>query len=211
MIAAIIVLLSAFPPPTKIEISPDEVQRLIQRAQRGDSAAVAQLYQTYSQRIYRYVAYRISRTEDAEDITAEVFVKMVEGLRNYRWTGAPFETWLYSIASARVIDFRRRAGRRPQSELNETLSDSQPFPEENLQQAQELQRLRAAVQQLTEEQQTILVLRFIERKSHQEVAEIVGKSVPAVKSIQHRALIELTARLGQEEKVRHYLRGASNG
>jgi RNA polymerase sigma-70 factor (ECF subfamily) len=211
VIAAIIVLLSAFPPPTQIEISLDEVQRLILRAQRGDSTAVALLYQTYSQRIYRYVAYRISHTEDAEDITAEVFVKMVEGLRNYRWTGAPFETWLYSIASARVIDFRRRAGRRPQSELNETLSDSQPFPEENLQQAQELQRLRAAVQQLTDEQQTILVLRFIERKSHQEVAEIVGKSVSAVKSIQHRALIELTARLGQEEKVRHYLRGASNG
>jgi RNA polymerase sigma-70 factor, ECF subfamily len=208
VIAAIIVLMAAFPPPSKLEISPTQVQGLVQRAQKGDSAAMAQLYQTFSQKIYRYVAYRVSSSADAEDLTAEVFVKMVEALPTYRWTGAPFESWLYSIASARVIDFRRRAKRRPQSELSDVMDDSDPLPEQKLQESQEVDTLRQALQQLTEEQQSILVLRFIERKSHQEVADLIGKSVAAVKSIQHRALIELTAHLGQEEKVRHYLRGS---
>jgi RNA polymerase sigma-70 factor (ECF subfamily) len=210
VIAAIIALLAAFPPPSKLEISPSEVQELVQRAQKGDSAAMAQLYQTYAQKIYRYVAYRVSSSADAEDLTAEVFVKMVEALPSYRWTGAPFESWLYSIASARVIDFRRRASRRPQSELSEAMDDDDPLPEQQLQESQEVDHLRQALQQLTDEQQAVLVLRFIERKSHQEVADLIGKSVSAVKSIQHRALIELTAHLGHDEKVRHYLRGSRN-
>ncbi|MFN8371401.1 MAG: sigma-70 family RNA polymerase sigma factor [Anaerolineae bacterium] len=210
VIEAVVILLAAFPPPPKLEISVPEVQRLIQRAQKGDSKAVAQLYRTFAQRIYRYIAYRVSSSSDAEDLTAEVFVKMVEGLPVYRWTGAPFESWLYSIASARVIDFRRRTSRRPESELSETLDANEPLPEELLQDNQEIETLREAIQKLSDEQQTVLVLRFIERKSHQEVAEIIGKSVSAVKSIQHRALIELTAHLGLGEKVRHYLRGVSN-
>ncbi len=211
MIATILILLAAFPAPPKLNISSSEVQELVQRAHKGDEAAVAQLYQTYAQRIYRYVAYRVSSSDDAEDLTAEVFVKMVEGLPSYRWTGAPFESWLYSIASARVIDFRRRNTRRPQSELSENLDSSEPVPEEQLLNLQEVETLRQAIGKLSDEQQNVLVLRFMERKGHQEVADIIGKSVSAVKSIQHRALIELTAHLGLEEKVRHYLRGLSNG
>ncbi len=210
MIEAIIIQLAALPPPPKLAISVPEVQKLVKRAQKGDKSAVAQLYKTYSQRIYRYIAYRVSSTTDAEDLTAEVFVKMVEGLRTYRWTGAPFESWLYSIASARVIDFRRRVARRPQSELDESLDDDDLLPEEQLQESQEIEALRHALQKLSDEQQSVLVLRFIERKSHQEVADIIGKSVSAVKSMQHRALVELTAHLGQGDKVRHYLRGTSD-
>lgn len=185
------------------------LQHLIQRAQRGDTEAVSALYETYVQQIYRYIAYRVPTSTDAEDITAEVFVKMVEGLPNYRFTGAPFEAWLYRIAAARVIDFRRRSNRRVESELSESLSDHVPTPEESLQSEEEVQTLRAALSKLSDEQQTLLVLRFIERKSHQEAAEILDKSVSAVKSIQHRALLQLASLLGSEEKVRHYLRGIS--
>lgn len=183
---------------------------MVLRAQKGESQALAQLYEAFVQRIFRYIAYRVASSADAEDLTAEVFLKMVEGLREYRWTGAPFEAWLYSIAAARVIDFRRRSTRRQHSALSEELSADEAHPEEQLQAAQEVDMLRQALRALSAEQQTILVLRFIQRKSHQEVAEIVGKSVTAVKSIQHRALIELSARLGSSEKVRHYLRGSSD-
>jgi RNA polymerase sigma-70 factor, ECF subfamily len=185
-----------------------DIHAIVLRATQGNRDAVAQLYELYAAMIYRYVAYRVSDRTDAEDLTAEIFVKMIEGLPRYRLTGAPFEAWLYRIASARVVDYRRRS--RIQYEIPETLGDNAPTPEEQLQDHQEIVTLRQALTFLSEEQQEILLLRFIERKSHQEVADIVGKSVTAVKSIQHRALIELTARLGSEAKVRHYLRGGSS-
>jgi RNA polymerase sigma-70 factor (ECF subfamily) len=187
------------------------VDRIVQKAQLGDQEAIAQLYQTYAQQIYRFIAYRVLTDADAEDLTAEVFVKMVEGLNTYQFTGAPFEAWLYRIASARVIDYRRRSKRRPQTELLETLSSGEDSPEERILHQQELEILRIALNGLSDEQQSILVLRFIERKSHQEVADILGKSISAVKSIQHRALLQLASKLGSEAKVRHYLRGSYEG
>jgi len=187
-----------------------DTDELIQRAQKGDHEAVAALYETYVAAIYRYVLYRVSSAADAEDLTAEVFLKMVEGLPAYRLTGAPFESWLYRIASARIIDFRRRAKRRAHVELSDSLMDGKPLPEEQLQYRQELDSLRQALQKLSDEQQTVLILRFIERKSHQEVALILGRSITAVKSVQHRALVELTTLLGSAEKVRHYLRGGGH-
>lgn len=188
-------------------MSPAPIESVIQRAQAGDAEAVATLYQTYVQRIFCYILYRVSTTADAEDLTAEVFLKMVEGLPNYRITGAPFEACLYRIAAARIVDFRRRTKRRGQVELSKTLADGKPLPEEQLQRRQEVDTLRQALRQLSDDQQTILILRFIERKSHEQVAAILGRSVTAVRATQHRALVNLTALLGSEEKVRHYLRG----
>ncbi|MBK8137180.1 MAG: sigma-70 family RNA polymerase sigma factor [Anaerolineae bacterium] len=183
---------------------------LIQRGQRGDRDAIAELYELYVERIFRYVSYRVEGAADIQDLTAEVFVKMVEGLPKYRNSGIPFEAWLYRIASARIIDYRRRIQRRPQSELTESLTDDfDETPEEAMVEQEELETLRRAIGHLNEEQQTLLVLRFIERKSHDQVAAIMGKSVSAVKSIQHRALNQLAAQLG-ETKVRHYLRGSSD-
>jgi RNA polymerase sigma-70 factor (ECF subfamily) len=185
-----------------------EIEQIVARAIRGDRTAIGTLYESYVAIIYRYVAYRVSSGVDAEDLTAEIFVKMIEGLPKYRYTGAPFEAWLYRIAFARVTDFHRRH-RRVQTEVTDSMHDDAPSPEESLQDAQELETLRGALTGLNDEQQHILVLRFIERRSHQEVADITGKSVSAVKSIQHRALVDLASRLGSEEKVRHYLRGGS--
>ncbi|MCZ7543504.1 MAG: sigma-70 family RNA polymerase sigma factor [Anaerolineae bacterium] len=171
------------------------------------SSAVAALYQAYADAIFRYIAYRVPTSEDAEDLTAEVFVKMVEGLPGYRLTEAPFEAWLYRIAAARVIDFRRKMMRRPQQALSEQLTDDAPSPEAEVQGHQEFETLRDALAQLGDEHQTLLILRFVERKSHEEVAAILDKSVSAVKSAQHRALSQLAALLGADQKARHYLRG----
>lgn len=181
--------------------------KLIKRAKRGDSDAVAELYSTYVQQIYRYVAYRVSDISDAEDITADVFVKMVEGLGTYKDTGAPFESWLYRIASARIIDMYRRNTRRPVQDLDETLTSNEPLPEQEIIVEAEHNELRQAISQLTETDQNILIMRFVERKSHQEVATLLNKSMTAVKSAQHRALVRLAELLG-EEKTRHYFRGS---
>jgi RNA polymerase sigma-70 factor (ECF subfamily) len=188
-------------------LNTDQVVRL---AQQGDRGAIETLYQQHVQSVYRYIYYRVSSTTDAEDLTAEVFVKMVEGLPTYRMTGAPFEAWLYRIAAARIIDYRRRLRRRPQSELTEGVADSGALPEDEVLQAQEVETLRHALSQFSDEEQTLLILRFVERKSHQEVADVLGKSMAAVKSMQHRTLIRLATLLGSEEKVRHYLRGGQS-
>lgn len=182
-------------------------EEIIRRAQQGDAEAVAELYRTHAQAVYRYIAYRVANLADAEDLTAEVFLKMVEGLPAYRFTGAPFEAWLYRIAAARIVDYRRRAARHPQAELAESLADGAPIPEEQVQQRGEFEVLREALQQLSDEHQTILILRFIENRSHKEVASILGKTVTAVKTAQYRALTQLAALLGSSQKARHYLRG----
>jgi RNA polymerase sigma-70 factor (ECF subfamily) len=191
-------------------MSDDVTRKLIDRAKNGDSGAIATIYQTHVGMIFRYIAYRVGSDEDAEDLTGEVFVKMVESLPRYQHTGAPFEAWLHRIAAARVADFYRLRNRQQEIALTENLQSERISPEERLVNAQEQAELRAALRELSEEEQTVLIYRFVERKSHKEVAEIIDKSVSAVKSIQHRALIRLASLMGSEEKVRHYLRGSDD-
>jgi RNA polymerase sigma-70 factor (ECF subfamily) len=185
---------------------PTDLERLIRKAQSGDENAIASLYQAYAQMIYRYIAYRVP-APDAEDLTGEVFVRMVEGLPAYRITEVPFEAWLYRIAAARVADYYRYHKRRIEVELDDQTPETEPMPEEQLLEQQEVEVLREAIQQLTPEQQSILIWRFVERKSHEEVAELLNRSVTNVKTIQHRALTQLAKILGTTKESRHYLRG----
>ncbi len=187
-----------------------KIENTIRRASRGDETAIATLYEMHVDRIFRYIVYRTPTSADAEDLTAEVFLKMVEGLANYEFRGVPFEAWLYRIAAARVADFYRRNKNQPESELSETLKSNNPLPEEQLLADQEVETLRNVLKNFTDEEQTILLLRFVERKSHKEVARILGKSANAVKAAQHRALVQLTTLLGGADKARHYLRGADD-
>lgn len=181
--------------------------RLIQRAHDGDPDATAQLYRRYAQAIFRYVSYRVPDAAAAEDLTAEVFLRMVEGLPHYVSNGAPFVAWLYRIAAARVADYYRCRARRPEAVLRDTEPDRTSSPEGALQDSEEVSALREALGQLSPEQQDILLLRFVEHKSHAEVALILGRSVTAIKSAQHRALTRLADLLGTSGKARHYLRG----
>ncbi|MEO8396016.1 MAG: sigma-70 family RNA polymerase sigma factor [Chloroflexota bacterium] len=193
--------------PGNVLMASVNIDSWVRQAQHGDASAVETLYQHHIEAIYRYIYYRVSSQRDAEDLTAEVFVKMVEGLSGYRFTGAPFEAWLYRIASARVIDYHRRNRRRPESDLDESLADTSIHPEDQIQRRQEIETLRNALRQLSDDEQTLLILRFVEHRSHIEAADIMGKTPTAVKAMQHRALIRLAGLLGSEEKVRHYLRG----
>jgi RNA polymerase sigma-70 factor (ECF subfamily) len=180
---------------------------LIHRARQGDPDAIAALYRHHVDAIHRYVRYRVPDTPAAEDLTAEVFLRMVEGLPRYHQNGAPFEAWLYRIAAARVADYYRRRKRRPQESLTDAEPDRAELPERRLQDEEEETALRIALRQLSAEQQDVLVLRFVERKSHAEVAALLGKSVTAIKSTQHRALNRLAEMMGLSEKARHYVRG----
>ncbi len=191
---------------SKVTITMD-VAALVKRAQDGDSEAVSLLYEAYVKPIYRYCLYRINDPKDAEDLTSNVFLKMVEGLPAYRITAAPFAAWLFRIAQTQVADYYREHSRHPQDELPDMLVDDETLPEEIVLRSQADEVLKQALLQLSEEHQTILILRFVERRSHDDVAALLGKSVTAVKSAQHRALRQLSELLGMTQKARHYLRG----
>lgn len=169
---------------------------LIQQAQQRDAAAVAELYQRHAQQIYRYCLFRVADVAAAEDLTEEVFLNMVEALPRYANQGKPFAAWLYRIAHDRVVDYYRRRVRRPTAELTENLEDAQPGPEAQAIHNAELNRLRSAMSRLSEDDQLVLQLRFVEGCDVEQTARHMGKSIGAAKVLQHRALRRLAQLLG---------------
>lgn len=169
---------------------------LLKQAQQGNEEAFAMLYRANVQTIFRYVYHRVGDVQTAEDLTGDVFVRAVRSLDAYTDQGRPFVAWLYRIANARVVDHYRRQGRRPDvSDI-----DAQPIPVEHdmdagMLRSQASAALKAAMQQLTPEQQHVILLRFVEGRRIEQVAELVGKTPNAVKAMQHRALRALAKRL----------------
>lgn len=174
-----------------------EEQRLLGRAQRGDRDAFAALYRANVQAIFRYIVHRVGDAALAEDFTADVFVRALKSLTTYQDQGKPWVAWLYRIAHARVVDHYRRVGRRP---AEDDLDDSpdvavQPDMDHSLLRRQAAQMLRQAITGLTDEQQQVVVLRFVEGCSLEDTAQIMGKNANAIKALQHRALRSLAGRL----------------
>lgn len=172
--------------------------RLIKRAKRGDKRAISELYRRHIDTIYRYIYARVKDATVAEDLTAQVFLKALEGLPNYQFTGAPFQAWLYRIAYARTVDYWRQQQRHPQVPLTDALSATNPQPEDIIAAKDEWLMALQLLSQLTDDQQDVIILRFFGEKSLSEVAETLGKTIGAVKAIQHRALTSL-ARLWQKQ------------
>ena len=173
-----------------------EEKRLLRLAQKGDADAFAELYRAHVQTIFRYVYHRVSDTHLAEDLTGDVFTKALEGLSAYRERGKPFVAWLYRIAHARVVDHYRRVERRPvESDVEAEPIPITPNMDEGILRRQAARALREAIAELTDEQQQVIVLRFIEGQRLEMVAEIMGKNANAIKALQHRALRSLASRL----------------
>jgi RNA polymerase sigma-70 factor (ECF subfamily) len=161
-----------------------------------DRTAVSALYRRYVQAIYRYVYYRVGEERTAEDLTAEVFLRAIEGLPNYEPRGAPFAAWLYRIARARTADHFRRQRRTAASGLDEDWPSGEDSLFSQVEQLSHHQELREALAQLTPDQQQVIVLKFAGGFSNTEVASMLGKTEGAVKSLQHRALNALERLMG---------------
>ncbi len=168
-----------------------EEERLIQRAKEGDPAAFVEIYERYYPFVYRYTFYRVEDVATAEDLTAEVFVRVVENIGRFTYRGRPLLAWLYTIARNVVTDHYRRAGQLPTVPLNGRLVADGDAPEKALEQTLTQERLAAAIARLTEEQRRVILLRFVEGLDGEAVARILGRSVGAVKALQHRALAAL--------------------
>jgi RNA polymerase sigma-70 factor (ECF subfamily) len=177
----------------------DKENRLILQAKQGDKQAIAELYSGHVDAIYRYVWPRVRDDAVAEDLTAQVFLKALEGLPAYEPSGKPFLAWLYRIAYARVVDHWRKQERRATLPLDDTLPAREPRPGELLEAEDDWITAIDLLAQLTDDQQEVLMLRFIGEMSLSEVAETMGKTLGATKAVQHRALASLARLLEAQE------------
>ncbi len=164
---------------------------LVRRARQRDPEAITELYRRHSQRIYRYCLFQVMNDVAAEDLTEEVFLNMVEALPHYVDRGVPFSAWLYRLAHDRVVDYRRREARRATEGLTDELEDGAPAPEDQVAQRLDISHLRHAMSQLSEDDQMVLHLRFVEGYSVEDTARQMSKSIGATKVFQHRALRRL--------------------
>ena len=174
---------------------------LVERAQQYDPAAFGVIYERYYQEIYNYVYYRVGDGLLAEDLTAEVFLKALEAIGAFQFRGVPFSAWLYRIAGNLVIDHFRRQPRQSEAllEENQVAADGDDHPADYWEKGFTHQALQEALKGLTEEQQQVVILKFVEGMSNGEVAQIMGKSEGSIKSLQHRALASLGRLMGVEE------------
>ena len=183
--------------------SPEVPERtLVERAVRKDQTAFGELYNRHVSRVYRHVYYMVGNPSEAEDLTAQAFLQAWKAIERYQMRGAPFVSWLMRIAHNLGVSHLR--SRKPSSELPETLVDKsrEGNPDDVLERQADGDRVHEAILRLREEHRRVLILRFVEDLEYREVAEIVGKSVPAVRVIQHRALNALRKQMQLDEKTR---------
>src|SRR6266496_815 len=157
---------------------------MIARAKAGDPDAISALYERYAPQIQRYIASRLGDPVQAEDVCADVFVKVLESLGRYEDRGWPFSAWLYRIAYARTVDELRQSRRRHSIPLDETQLGSLEPPDEAVMTRIAYMEIKGAMGVLTSEQRMVLCLRFDEDRSLAEIAQSLGRSVGSIKALQ---------------------------
>jgi RNA polymerase sigma-70 factor (ECF subfamily) len=172
--------------------SVSHVRSLVERAQKGDRAALEELYLIHFDRIYSYLHVTVGNRHDAEDLTTQTFLKMLEAIGRFRWQSAPFSAWLFRIAHNLSMDhFRARRRWQPEEEVPEPRDSEEPSAELEAMQSIGRQSMLELIDKLSLEQQQVLTLKFVFNFSNADVAKILDKSEGAIKSLQHRALASL--------------------
>lgn len=179
---------------------PDE-EALLERVRRGDRAALALVYDTYSPPLYRYLYRRVGNARLAEDLTGQLFLKLIEAIRQGQRWEVSFGGWLYRVAHNLVVDYYRKNGNQRHVELEEWIESGASGPDRVAEQRLRFDLIREALDELTEEQAQVILLRFGEGLSNREVAEIMDKSEGAIKALQHRAVGALRRLLVDRKSV----------
>lgn len=178
-----------------------EVERAtVDRARTGDQHALADLYDWYMPRVYRYAVARLGNTAEAEDLTEEVFLKMLGGITSFRWRDVPFSSWLFRIAHNEVATHFRRTAQRggPTAGLSEDMVDGNDGPAARVEAMLTLEEVRRATDALPDAQREVIVLRFAVGLSITETAKALGKREGNVKALQHKAVARLQKMLVPE-------------
>jgi len=181
--------------------STQHVRKLVERAQRGERAALEELYLIHFDRIYSYLHVSVGNRHDAEDLTTQTFLKMLESIGVFRWQSAPFSAWLFRIAHNLAMDhFRARRRWQPEEEVPEPAGSEEPSAELQAMQSIGRQSMLELIQDLSPEQQQVLTLKFVFNFANADVATILEKTEGAIKSLQHRALASLQKQIAQQQK-----------
>lgn len=169
-----------------------QVRDLVARAQANDRAALEELYLLHFDRVYSYLHMSVGNRHDAEDLTTQTFLKMLEAISRFHWRSVPFSAWLFRIAHNLAMDHFRASRRwQPEEEVPEPPGAEEPSAEAVALQAIGRQTMLELIDGLSHEQQQVLALKFVFNFSNSAVGAILGKSEGAIKSLQHRALLAL--------------------
>ena len=171
-------------------------QRLLQRASQIETQALAEIYDTYSPGIYRYSMRLLGDESLAEDCVADTFARFLKSLQERRGPRDNLQAYLYRIAHNWIVDQYRN--KRETVELSDVLRSEADVPEEEAAKHIRQKQVRQAIHHLTAEQQQVILLKYLEEWSNEEVARAMKKPVGAVKSIQHRALKSLYKLLAEK-------------
>ena len=184
------------------ESEAQRVRSLVDRAQKGDREALEELYLIHFDRIYSYLHVSVGNRHDAEDLTTQTFLKMLESIGKFRWRSAPFSAWLFRIAHNLAMDHFRASRRwQPEEEVPEPEPDEATSAEAGALQSIGRKSMLELIEELSPEQQQVLTLKFLFNFANAEAATILGKSEGAIKSLQHRALASLQRQIEKREQT----------
>ena len=180
--------------------STEHVRELVARGQQGDRDALEELYLIHFDRIYSYLHVSVGNRHDAEDLTTQTFLKMLEKIGTFKWRSAPFSAWLFRIAHNLAMDhFRSRRRWQPEEEVPEPPGEEEPSAELTAMETIGRESMLKLIERLSPEQQQVLTLKFVFNLPNAEVAAILDKTEGAIKSLQHRALVSLQKQVQRQQ------------
>jgi RNA polymerase sigma-70 factor (ECF subfamily) len=181
-----------------------EDETLVDRATAGDREAFGELYDRCVRRVFRHVSYMVNDLDLAEDLTEQTFLRALEAIHRYKRRGVPFLAWLLRIARNLYLN-DRRVQRNNLSIHNKWNGGAAASPEFYCEAKLDGEEVWRAVRALDGDQRQVIVLRFMDGLSYADVADVLGKSVGAVRVAQYRALRALRRRLEDGDLGRYYL------
>lgn len=176
-------------------------EQLIKQIKNGDADAFGVLYEQYAEVIFRYVYSHLENRLDAEDLTEDIFLRAWRALPKYDERGLPFSAFLFRIARNSLIDYYRQH-KNVQSIEDIELQSHEIGPEEAVAERINNADLRKTIAELREDYRTVLIFRFLSGLSPEETAQVMQRSVGAVRVLQHRALSALKDMLERGSRVR---------
>lgn len=174
-------------------------RKLLQKAQNLDSEALGAIYDEYSDQLFAYAVRRVGNAQQAEDFVAETFQRFLSALESGGGPEDHLQAYLYRITHNLITDHYRRSPPPPLELDEDRYSEDLNQPANILAEEMKAEQVRKALQHLTPGQQQVIVLRYVEGFSNQDIAETMNKTVGAVKSQHHRALASLERILADEE------------
>lgn len=182
---------------------PDITEReLVGRAKLGNESALAGLYRRYHPRVYSYILARTPNQHVAEDLTQDVFLKLIESIPAFEQRGVPFSAWVFRIAHNHIVSKNRKGGKKKSYVFSDvSIAEFESFssddPEEYAEAKDTLDKVLKVISQLPPLQRDVLTLRFIADLGVAETAHVIGKSTGNIKCAQYRGISNLRKRLNQ--------------